>query len=135
MANGCISTTMYGTEVTEFLAPGASEGDVVMKHGAPDNIVYLGTPYYNPQTGERGEVGEPAPGDHRDVRLRQGGEHAEGDDRLPVGDRAGRIVHDRRDRPVVVRRDEQDRNRRDLPEPVVEGGHADSASKKPRAQR
>ena len=43
---------MYGTEVTEFLAPGASEGDVIMKHGAPDNIVYLGTPYFNPQTGE-----------------------------------------------------------------------------------
>ena len=54
--SGCISTTMYGTEVTETLAPGASEGAVIMKHGAPDNIVYLGTPYYNPQTGERDEV-------------------------------------------------------------------------------
>ncbi len=25
-ANGCISTTMYGCEITETLAPGASEG-------------------------------------------------------------------------------------------------------------
>lgn len=56
ITNGCISTTMYGCEITETLAPGASEGEVVMKHGAPDNIVYLGTQYMNPQTGERGEV-------------------------------------------------------------------------------
>lgn len=56
VTNGCISTTMYGTAIIETLAPGASEGEVVMKHGAPDNIVYLGTQYYNPQTGERGEV-------------------------------------------------------------------------------
>jgi hypothetical protein len=55
-SNGCISTTMYGCEITETLAPGASEGEVVMKHGAPDNIVYLGSQYFNPQTGERGEV-------------------------------------------------------------------------------
>lgn len=55
-SNGCISTTMYGCEITETLAPGASEGEVVMKHGAPDNIVYLGGQYFNPQTGERGEV-------------------------------------------------------------------------------
>ena len=55
-ANGCISTTMYGCEITETLAPGASEGEVIMKHGAPDNIVYLGSQYFNPQTGERGEV-------------------------------------------------------------------------------
>ena len=54
--NGCISNTKYGCEVTETLAPGASEGEVIMKHGAPDNIVYLGTPYFNPTTGERGEV-------------------------------------------------------------------------------
>jgi hypothetical protein len=47
---------MYGCEITETLAPGASEGEVVMKHGAPDNIVYLGSQYFNPQTGERGEV-------------------------------------------------------------------------------
>jgi hypothetical protein len=53
---GCITTTMYGTEVTETLTQGASEGEVIMKHGAPDNIVYLGTPYYNAQTGERGEI-------------------------------------------------------------------------------
>lgn len=56
ITNGCISTTMYGCEITETLAPGASEGEVVMKHGAPDNIVYLGNQYMNPQTGERGEV-------------------------------------------------------------------------------
>jgi hypothetical protein len=56
VTDGCISNTKYGCEVTETLAPGASEGEVIMKHGAPDNIVYLGTPYYNPQTGERGEV-------------------------------------------------------------------------------
>ncbi len=56
VSNGCISNTMYGCEITETLAPGASEGEVVMKHGAPDNIVYLGGQYFNPQTGERGEV-------------------------------------------------------------------------------
>lgn len=56
ITNGCISTTMYGCEITETLAPGASEGEVVMKHGAPDNIMYLGNQYLNPQTGERGEV-------------------------------------------------------------------------------
>ncbi|MGE0706649.1 MAG: hypothetical protein AB7N76_05445 [Planctomycetota bacterium] len=33
-----------GCEVTEMLAPGASEGEVVMKHGAPDRVVDLGTP-------------------------------------------------------------------------------------------
>jgi len=55
-SNGCISNTMYGCEITETLAPGASEGEVVMKHGAPDNIIYLGAQYMNPQTGERGEV-------------------------------------------------------------------------------
>jgi hypothetical protein len=27
-----------------------------MKHGAPDNIVYLGTPYVNPTTGEVSDV-------------------------------------------------------------------------------
>ena len=54
-SNGCISNTMYGCEITETLAPGASEGEVVMKHGAPDNIVYLGAQYMNPQTGERGD--------------------------------------------------------------------------------
>jgi hypothetical protein len=53
---GCISNTKYGCDVTETLAPGASEGEVIMKHGAPDNIVYLGTAYFNPTTGERGEV-------------------------------------------------------------------------------
>ena len=56
LTNGCISNTKYGCDVTETLAPGASEGEVIMKHGAPDNIVYLGTPYFNPSTGERGEV-------------------------------------------------------------------------------
>jgi hypothetical protein len=56
VTNGCISNTKYGCDVTETLAPGASEGEVVMKHGAPDNIVYLGTSYFNPTTGERGEV-------------------------------------------------------------------------------
>ena len=56
LTNGCISNTKYGCDVTETLAPGASEGEVVMKHGAPDNIVYLGSAYFNPSTGERGEV-------------------------------------------------------------------------------
>ncbi len=56
ITNGCISATMYGCEITETLAPGASEGEVISKHGAPDNIVYLGQPYSNPQTGERGDV-------------------------------------------------------------------------------
>jgi hypothetical protein len=56
VTDGCISNTKYGCEVTETLAPGANEGDVIMKHGAPDNIVYLGTQYFNPTTGERGEV-------------------------------------------------------------------------------
>lgn len=56
MVNGCISTTMYGCETTETLAQGASEGDVIMKHGAPDNIIYLGTTYFNPTTGEQGEI-------------------------------------------------------------------------------
>ena len=54
--SGCISNTKYGCEVTETLAAGASEGEVIMKHGAPDNIVYLGTPSFNPTTGERGEI-------------------------------------------------------------------------------
>ena len=53
---GCISNTKYGCEVTETLAPGASEGEVIAKHGAPDNMVYLGTPYLNRQTGERHQV-------------------------------------------------------------------------------
>lgn len=56
VTDGCISNTKYGCEVTETLAPGASEGEVIMKHGAPDNIVYLGASYFNPTTGERGEV-------------------------------------------------------------------------------
>jgi hypothetical protein len=56
VTNGCISNTKYGCEVTETLAAGASEGEVIMKHGAPDNIVYLGTAHVNWQTGERGEV-------------------------------------------------------------------------------
>ena len=53
---GCISTTMYGTTEQTVLSPGAGEGEVIRKHGAPDNIVYLGEPYYNPTTGERGAV-------------------------------------------------------------------------------
>jgi hypothetical protein len=56
VTSGCISTTMYGCEVVETLAPNSTEGEVIMKHGAPDNIVYLGSQYFNPQTGERGEV-------------------------------------------------------------------------------
>ncbi len=51
---GASATT--GTEVTETLGLSASEGEVVMKHGAPDAIVRLGTPYYNPATGELGRV-------------------------------------------------------------------------------
>ncbi len=56
VTDGCISNTKYGCEVTETLAPGASEGEVIMKHGAPDNIVYLGTPYINSTTGEVSDV-------------------------------------------------------------------------------
>lgn len=56
VSGGCISNTKYGCTVTETLAAGASEGEVIMKHGAPDNIVYLGTQYFNPSTGERGEI-------------------------------------------------------------------------------
>ncbi len=55
-AQGCISNTKYGTDATEVVGPGASEGDVISKHGAPDNIVFLGTQYFNPQTGERGSL-------------------------------------------------------------------------------
>jgi len=55
-ASGCISNTKYGTDATEVVGPGASEGDVISKHGAPDNIVFLGTQYFNPQTGERGAL-------------------------------------------------------------------------------
>src|SRR5438309_2312030 len=55
-AAGCISNTKYGTDATEVVGPGASEGDVIAKHGAPDNIVFLGTQYFNPQTGERGSL-------------------------------------------------------------------------------
>jgi hypothetical protein len=53
---GCISNTKYGTEVTEVVGRGAGEGEVIAKHGAPDNIVYMGTQYYNPQTGEKGQI-------------------------------------------------------------------------------
>src|SRR5262245_41590016 len=56
MANGCISNTKYGTDTTEVVGPNSSEGDVIRKHGAPDNIVFLGTQYFNPQTGERGAI-------------------------------------------------------------------------------
>ena len=56
MANGCISNTKYGTEVTEVVGKGAGEGEVIAKHGAPDNIVYMGTQHYNPQTGERAQI-------------------------------------------------------------------------------
>jgi len=56
MAAGCISNTKYGTEVTEVVGRGAGEGEVIAKHGAPDVIVYLGSQYYNPQTGEKGQV-------------------------------------------------------------------------------
>jgi hypothetical protein len=56
LTSGCISNTRYGTEIIETLTEGSSEGEVIAKHGAPDNIVYLGTPYYNPSNGERGEV-------------------------------------------------------------------------------
>jgi len=54
---GCISTTKYGSILaTETVGEGAGEGDVVAKHGAPDNIVYLGTQWFSPTTGERGTV-------------------------------------------------------------------------------
>jgi hypothetical protein len=39
---GCISHTMYGTEVTKVLSPGASLADIVKTHGAPDQILELG---------------------------------------------------------------------------------------------
>jgi hypothetical protein len=53
---GCISNTKYGNDSTEVVGAGAGEGEVIAKHGAPDNIVFLGTQYFNPQTGERGQV-------------------------------------------------------------------------------
>jgi hypothetical protein len=56
IAGGCISNTKYGTDTVEVVGPGASEGDVIAKHGAPDAIVYLGTDYFNPTTGERGSL-------------------------------------------------------------------------------
>ncbi len=56
LTDGFATNTRYGTEVTETLAPGASEGEVIMRHGAPDRVTYLGTPYSNPTTGERGGV-------------------------------------------------------------------------------
>lgn len=56
LTSGCISNTRYGCEIIETLTEGASEGEVIRKHGAPDNIVYLGTPYFNRNTGELGEV-------------------------------------------------------------------------------
>jgi len=56
VAGGCISNTKYGTDSVEVVGPGAGEGDVIAKHGAPDNIIYLGTQYFNPQTGERGSL-------------------------------------------------------------------------------
>jgi len=56
IAGGCISNTKYGTEATEVVGQGASEGDVISKHGAPDNVIYMGTQYFNPQTGERGSI-------------------------------------------------------------------------------
>jgi len=56
VAGGCISNTKYGNDSTEVVGAGATEGDVISKHGCPDNIVYLGTQYFNPQTGERGSL-------------------------------------------------------------------------------
>jgi len=56
MASGCISNTKYGNDAVEVVGPGASEGEIISKHGAPDNIVFLGTQYFNPQTGERGSL-------------------------------------------------------------------------------
>jgi hypothetical protein len=56
VAGGCISNTKYGTDATEVVGPGAGEGEIIAKHGAPDNIIYLGTQYFNPQTGERGSL-------------------------------------------------------------------------------
>jgi len=53
---GCISNTKYGNDAVEVVGPGASEGEIISKHGAPDNIVFLGTQYFNPQTGERGSL-------------------------------------------------------------------------------
>jgi len=54
---GCISNTKYGSvQNSDVLGDGATEGDVVAHHGAPDNIVYLGTQWFNPQTGERGTI-------------------------------------------------------------------------------
>lgn len=53
---GCISNTKYGTEIIELVGRNAGEGEVITKHGAPDNVVYLGTQWYNPQTGEKGAI-------------------------------------------------------------------------------
>ena len=57
LSDGCVTNTRYGTEQVEALTGhNHSEADVIRRHGAPDNIVYLGTPYYNPATGELGAV-------------------------------------------------------------------------------
>ena len=55
-SGGCITNTRYGCETIELLGKGHSEGAVIKKHGAPDNIVYLGTPHYDPNTGDQSEV-------------------------------------------------------------------------------
>jgi len=55
-APGCISSTRYGTDQITTLASGATEAQVIRQHGAPDNIIYLGTPWVDPRTGARQEV-------------------------------------------------------------------------------
>jgi len=56
MAGGCISNTKYGVVADKVIGDQAKEGDVIALHGAPDNIVYLGTQYFNPTSGVRGSI-------------------------------------------------------------------------------
>jgi len=56
MAGGCISNTKYGVIGDKMVGDNMTEGDVVATHGAPDNIVYLGTQYFNPTSGARGSI-------------------------------------------------------------------------------
>jgi hypothetical protein len=53
---GLATTTAIGTDVTEVIGPGASEGEIVAKHGPADQVVPLGTPWFSPQTGESSTV-------------------------------------------------------------------------------
>ena len=64
------------------------------------------------QAGERRQVAQRAPGDHRDHGLRQRRQRTDGSDRLRQRAGGRRIVDERRERAVVVAADEQLRDAR-----------------------